>query len=95
MGLYDRFAQIAQTAGITPAQLSLAWVLSRGDHVIPIPGTRSIDHLREDVQAAHVRLDAAAIAAVDAIFHPGAVAGPRYPASAQAQIDTELLPEEM
>ena len=95
LGLYDRFAQIAQAAGITPAQLSLAWVLSRGHHVIPIPGTRSIDHLREDVQAAHLRLDAASIAAVDAIFHPGAVAGPRYPASAQAQIDTELLPEEM
>jgi aryl-alcohol dehydrogenase-like predicted oxidoreductase len=93
--LYERFAQIAHEAGITPAQLSLAWVLSRGEHVIPIPGTRVIDHLREDVQAAHVRLDAATIAAVDDIFRPGAVAGPRYPAAAQAQIDTELLPEEI
>jgi aryl-alcohol dehydrogenase-like predicted oxidoreductase len=95
LSLFERFSQVARAADITPAQLSLAWVLSRGDHVIPIPGTRSIDHLREDVQAAHVRLHPSIIAAVDEIFRPGAVAGPRYPASAQAQIDTELLPEEI
>jgi aryl-alcohol dehydrogenase-like predicted oxidoreductase len=92
--LLDRFRAVARAAGITPAQLSLAWVLARRPYIVPIPGTRSIAHLEENVAAAHITLDAATIAAVDAIFTPGAVKGTRYNAMMQAQIDTELLPEE-
>lgn len=93
--LLDRFRAVAAQAGCTPAQLALGWVLAQRDDIVPIPGTRSIAHLEEDVAAAHLVLDAETIAAVDAIFTPGAVAGPRYSPAMQAAIDTELLPEEM
>lgn len=88
-----RFDAIAGGAGMTPAQLSLGWVLARGAHVVPIPGTRSIAHLEENM--ASVPLDADLIAAVDALFPPGALEGPRYAAALQAQIDTETLPGEV
>lgn len=95
MTLARRFNVIAADAGITPAQLSLAWVMAQGENIVPIPGTRSIAHLDENVGAAALRLSPAQIAAVDAIFAPGAVHGPRYAPALQAQIDTELLPEEV
>lgn len=94
LALYRRFKAVADGAGVTPAQLSLAWVLSRDDHVVPIPGTRCIDHLHENLAAATLTVPTDALAAVDAVFTPGAVAGARYAPAAQAQIDTELLPEE-
>ena len=90
----DRFDAIARAAGVTPAQLSLAWLLARGNHVVPIPGTSSIAHLEEDVAAATLSLDPAILAQVDAVFADGAIRGARYPAFAQAQVDTELLPGE-
>lgn len=92
--LARRFEAVAARAGVTPAQLSLAWVLSRSRHIVAIPGTRSVAHLDENLGAASLAVDTAALAEVDAIFAPGAVAGNRYPPAAQAQIDTELLAEE-
>lgn len=92
--LYDRFAAIADDVGCTPAQLALAWVLAQGETIVPIPGTRSIAHLEEDLGAATVTLTPDVIAAIDDIFHPGAVHGLRYGPAMQATIDTELLPEE-
>lgn len=92
--LYDRFAAIAGTVGCTPAQLALAWVLAQGDDIVPIPGTRSIAHLEDDLGAANISLTPDAIAAIDDIFRPGAVRGNRYSPAMQAMIDTELLPEE-
>jgi aryl-alcohol dehydrogenase-like predicted oxidoreductase len=50
--LYDRFAAIAREAGCTTGQLCLAWLLAKGEHIIPIPGTTSPDHMREDAAAA-------------------------------------------
>jgi aryl-alcohol dehydrogenase-like predicted oxidoreductase len=94
LGLFERFAAIADDAGVTPAQLALGWVLSRDEIIVPIPGTRSIAHLDEDLVAASLDFAPESLAAVDALFAPGAVAGPRYPQAMQAQIDTELLPEE-
>ena len=94
--LLDRFREAARAAGRTPAQLSLGWLLAQGEDILPIPGTRSIAHLDEDVAAATLPpLDADTVAAVDAIFAPGAVAGRRYSPEMQAMVDTELLPEEM
>jgi aryl-alcohol dehydrogenase-like predicted oxidoreductase len=90
----DAYAALAAALGLTPAQLSLAWVLARGEHVIPIPGTRSIAHLEEDIAAATVTLIPETMAHIDAIFAPGAIRGARYAAAMQAQIDTETLPGE-
>lgn len=87
--LADRLRGLAGQAGCTMAQLCLAWLLSRGDHVVPIPGTTSIAHLDEDLAAASLRLPADLLAAVDSLFSFEAVSGPRYAREAQAQVDTE------
>ncbi|RYY27933.1 MAG: aldo/keto reductase [Sphingomonadales bacterium] len=89
-----RFNALASELGMAPAQLSLAWVLHQAPHIVAIPGTRSIAHLEENVGAAAVTLDRSVIAHIDAIFAGQAIQGARYPAAAQAQIDTELLPNE-
>lgn len=94
LALANRFNAIASSAGCTPAQLSLAWVLSRAPFVVPIPGTRSIAHFDENRKAATLEVDPAVFRTVDRLFAPGAIAGRRYAPAAQAQIDTELLPEE-
>lgn len=93
--LYAAFADLAREAGCTPAQLAIGWVLAQGDDIIPIPGTRSIAHMEEDLAAATIYFDAALLARVDALFAPGAVKGARYGADQQKAIDTELLPEEI
>lgn len=93
--LLERFCAIAQEAGITAAQLSLAWVLAQAPFIVPIPGTRRIERMLENNAAATIALRPDQIAAVDAIFTPGAVRGRRYPPDMQALVDTELLPEEI
>jgi len=92
--LFDRFRAIAEGAGCTPAALALAWLLAQDERIVPIPGTRSIAHFDENMRSLHVSVDSATLAAVDALFPPNMVKGPRYSAAAQAQIDTELLPDE-
>jgi aryl-alcohol dehydrogenase-like predicted oxidoreductase len=85
------FEVLAAEIGCTPAQLSLAWVLSRGEHVVPIPGTRSIAHLEQDLGALSLTITPENAARIDAIFAGGAIRGARYPAAMQAQIDTETF----
>lgn len=87
--LLDGCAAIAREVGATPAQLALAWLLARGEHVIPIPGTTSPAHLRENLGAADLALDAAAVARLDALINQRTVQGARYDAAAQAGVDTE------
>jgi aryl-alcohol dehydrogenase-like predicted oxidoreductase len=70
---------IADELGITPGQLALAWVLSRGDDVVPIPGTRRIAYLEENCAADEVRLDDQTLARIEAAAPRGAFAGERYP----------------
>lgn len=95
LALFDRFKTLAAQAGVSPVQLCLGWLLARDERIVPIPGTRSIAHLDEDLAAATLDCPADIFAAVDTLFGPRAVRGPRYPANLQAQIDTELLPEEI
>lgn len=77
------------TLGITPAQLCLQWLLGRGDHVLPIPGTISPDHLAENFATPTAALPAEVTAALDAAFANDRIAGHRYPASTLPEIDTE------
>jgi len=89
-----RFGAIAEAAGCTMAQLCMAWVLSRRDFIVPIPGTTRIDHL-DDLLGTFARpVPAETLAAVDALFPPNAAAGPRYAAEAQSQVDTEVWADE-
>ena len=91
LAVVDAYDRIAAEAGITPAQLALGWLLARAPHIVPIPGTRSIAHLEENVAAATRAIAPDVLAAVDALLPPNALRGARYAAAAQAQIDTELL----
>jgi len=92
--LVDRFVALAGEAGCTPAQLALAWVLAKGDDIVPIPGTRSIPHLEEDLGALDLTLGTEMIARIDALFVRSAMRGPRYSRALQAQIDTEIFADE-
>jgi aryl-alcohol dehydrogenase-like predicted oxidoreductase len=71
-------SRLAAKERCTPAQLALAWVLSRGDHVVPIPGTSHRDRLEENAAAAELTPSSATLQALDETFRPGAAAGPRY-----------------
>ncbi|GAA3441490.1 aldo/keto reductase [Planomonospora venezuelensis] len=71
--------KIAEEAGCTPAQLALAWALSRGEDVVPIPGTKRLAYLEENAAAAGIPLDAGVLAALEAAVPSGAVHGARYP----------------
>jgi aryl-alcohol dehydrogenase-like predicted oxidoreductase len=87
--LIEALAGIAAEAGCTAGQLALAWVLAQGDHIAAIPGTTKLDHLAEDVASADVRLDAAILKRAGDLINQHTVKGARYPAAAQADIDTE------
>ena len=87
--LLDTLADVARDAGATMAQVSLAWLLTRGEHVIPIPGTTRPDHLEENVAGADVRLEPGAIARLDRAINARTVSGPRYNAATLPEIDTE------
>ncbi len=79
--LVARVEAIARRMKVTAAQLALAWVLARGDHIVPIPGSRRRSHLEQNAEAADIELGAADMEALDEIFPPGAAAGTRYPES--------------
>lgn len=87
--LVQQYNAIAAAHGVTPAQLSLAWVLARGPHVVAIPGTARIDHLAENIARWDWQLPASAMAAIDALINQASVSGPRYSPAMQATIDTE------
>jgi aryl-alcohol dehydrogenase-like predicted oxidoreductase len=81
---FERFKDYAAGKGLPPATLAIAWVLHQGDHIIPIPGTRSPTHLEEDAAAAAIRLTAQDIAEIEAILPAGFAHGARY-SEAQAK----------
>lgn len=74
----EPFKAFAAEKDATPAELALAWVLARGDHLIPIPGTRSPGHLEEHARAAALDLQPDDIAAIDRLLPPGFAYGDRY-----------------
>src|SRR6266702_1953874 len=71
---------LAARQGATPGQVALAWLLHKGEDIVPIPGTKRRRYLEENVAAATLKLSAADVAQLDAALPPGAVAGPRYAA---------------
>jgi aryl-alcohol dehydrogenase-like predicted oxidoreductase len=74
---------LAQAKKVTPSQLALAWVLSRGEDVVPIPGTKKRKYLEENLAAAAIELSPEELRRIDAIAPSGVAAGGRYPASMQ------------
>lgn len=85
--LVDKVEEIANNKGVTPAQLALAWVLSKGDDIIPIPGTKHVKYLEENVKAAEVNLTDDELAEIENIMPVGAASGLRYPESSMKAIN--------
>jgi aryl-alcohol dehydrogenase-like predicted oxidoreductase len=78
---------LAGKKGVTAGQIALAWLLAKGDDVVPIPGTKRRRYLEENVGAADVALDAGEMAALDAALAPDRIAGPRYGPKMMAMLD--------
>ncbi len=89
--LQAAYNTVAQALGCTSAQLALAWLLHKAPHIIPIPGTTRLAHLKEDMAATDVQLAADVMAQLDALVNEGAVAGSRYNAQANSEVDTEVF----
>jgi len=89
LGLLDAYTALAREAGCSLPQLALAFVLGRGAHVVAIPGTTSMTHLEDNVGAARVTLSGELASRLDALINQHTVAGERYNAATQAEVDTE------
>ena len=89
--LLPAYQALAQEAACSPAQLALAWLLHQGDDIIPIPGTTSVDHLLDDLGAVNVKLDAGMLARLGALVNQHTVAGDRYNAQSNSEVDTEVF----
>ncbi len=87
--LLPPYKALAREAGCTPAQLALAWLLHKAPHIIPIPGTTSVEHLAEDLAAADVQLYAETMAKLEALINQQNVHGNRYNAQSRSEVDTE------
>jgi aryl-alcohol dehydrogenase-like predicted oxidoreductase len=79
LDLVAKIEEIASEKGVTPSQLALAWVLARGEDIVPIPGTKRIKYLEENVGALDVQLTEDDLRRIDEAFPKGATAGNRYP----------------
>jgi hypothetical protein len=77
--LVEQLKRLAAAENCTPAQLALAWVLSRAPYIVPIPGTSHRDRLEENAAAASIAISAQTEDALSALFTPGAARGLRYP----------------
>ena len=78
---------IATDHGLTPAQVALAWLLHKGDDIVPIPGTKRRAYLEENVRSAEVRLTSNEVQTLDAALAPNRISGPRYAPVHQAMVD--------
>ena len=85
--LVDRVRAIADRKGVKPGQLALAWVLAKGDDLVPIPGTKRRTYLEENIAAAELHLSQPEVAELEAAVPPDAVAGDRYTAHSMKSID--------
>jgi aryl-alcohol dehydrogenase-like predicted oxidoreductase len=87
LDLVNQIERMAARKRVTPSQLALAWVMNKGDDIIPIPGTKRIKYLEENAAAANITLAPQEIAELDAALPPGAAAGTRYPEAAMQAVN--------
>lgn len=89
--LLGGYMDVAREVGCTPAQLALAWLLHRGEHIIPIPGTTSVEHLHDDLSAVNVRLSATVMERLNGLINERTVVGNRYNPQNANEVDTETF----
>ncbi|MFD1384557.1 aldo/keto reductase [Rhodanobacter aciditrophus] len=89
LALLKDYEALAKKWGYSPAQLALSWVLSQGEHVVAIPGTRFVSHMEENLSASSLKLAGDQVAELNELINQNTVSGPRYNAAQQKEIDTE------
>ena len=89
--LLGPYQQLAKEAGCSPAQLALAWLLHKDAHIIPIPGTTSVEHLLDDLGSTQVKLSDDLIAKLNELINQNTVVGDRYNDQANSEVDTEVF----
>ncbi|MDI5968037.1 aldo/keto reductase [Streptomyces sp. SL13] len=89
LGLVDALREVADAKGASVAQTAIAWVLSRGEDIVPLIGARSRTRLDEALGALDVTLEPQDLAAIERAVPPGAAAGERYPAAQMHHLDSE------
>ncbi len=89
LALVDAVRAVADEKGVSVAQLAIAWVLARGDEIVPVVGARRRDRLTEALSALQATLAADDLARLEQAVPPGAVAGTRYPAAQMTMLDSE------
>jgi aryl-alcohol dehydrogenase-like predicted oxidoreductase len=87
LDLVKQIDDLARRKGSTPSQLALAWVLAQGADIVPIPGTKRVDYLEENLGALEIRLTPEELRAINAVLPVGAAAGERYHAMAMRALD--------
>ncbi len=87
LNLVDKVEEIAKRKGVTSAQIALAWILSKGDDIVPIPGTKHVKYLEENAKAVEINLTDNELEEIEDIMPPGAASGLRYPESGMKTID--------
>jgi aryl-alcohol dehydrogenase-like predicted oxidoreductase len=94
IALVERLESAARRKGCSASQLALAWLLAKGDDIVPIPGTKRRSYLEMNAAAADVALSAEDVAALDDLFPPGVAAGTRYPAESMRLLESEQAHDE-
>lgn len=87
LDLVAQVQQMADDKNCTPAQLAIAWLLQQGEDIVPIPGTKRVSYLMENLGALNVNLTNAELARIDAILPQGAASGDRYPAAMMQMVN--------
>ncbi|MFN0156026.1 MAG: aldo/keto reductase [Gaiella sp.] len=90
--LVDRVAEIAREKDATAGQVAIAWVLAQGDDIVPIPGTKRVGYLEENIAAAELALTPEDLERLADAMPPGAVAGPRYAEASMVNVGVESPP---
>ena len=89
LALLPPMEAMANDMGVSIAQLALAWVLAQGDHIVSIPGTTSVEHMKDNFAAQSINLSTAQIEQLNQMINRHNVSGPRYDAQSQSEVDTE------
>ena len=87
LDLVAQIKQMADAKDCSPAQLAIAWLLDRGDDIVPIPGTKRVAYLLENLGALDIKLTDREFDLIDAVLPKGAAAGDRYPAAMMQMVD--------
>jgi aryl-alcohol dehydrogenase-like predicted oxidoreductase len=85
--LAEHVKELARKKGCTAAQLALAWVLAQGEDIVPIPGTKRVKYLEENMGAVRVAFTREELREIDRLFPPGAAVGTRYPEPMMAMVN--------